>query len=341
MFLHEAFRRASKTSTNAERLLNPTATEAAFGSLGEPGDPEAIEHLAGCVIDLYGALLDWAREIRSAILPELPDEAQEIAATMNDMAIRQMRAFAEQVVDEIDRLPAMLRGDAPMPTDLGFHLNLDVDDGLVEAFGAAMERASGSLGEGRMGLDPTGFPQLPRKYEPGTTCSRAARFDIRSPVSPTQTDVPRASQGSLTKWPIRDPGPPREIPPRIEHQNYVWSLPPLDSGRSDGLALMASLDSARAPDVGGVGRYWHAHARRNDRRPCNRKLATCRSYGAGCPGFDPQCRCCRGRIRDVDKALSFRGSDRTLFASGSIQHDHQRCHWLPRSRRGRHRYRRL
>jgi hypothetical protein len=142
-YLRDAFATASSLAGNVDRLLSPESQERVFGKEGEPGDAEGIDHLATRVIDVYGALLHWAAELRSAVVPEHFERATEIAISFIELPIEQFRQWVDTVVSEIDRLPALLRQGEPDDGEtivLNLTLTIAMAEGVVDDFNDELER---------------------------------------------------------------------------------------------------------------------------------------------------------------------------------------------------------
>lgn len=132
---------------NINRILTGESADRAFGLPGEDGDPDQIDHLANRLMDVYEGLLDWAAGIRSMTVPDNFREAFTALAAFADGPIEQTRAFVDEVVDQIDAVPARL--EAGERVELKLTLTINILDGQMEAFNAAMGRLRQSYG-----LDP-------------------------------------------------------------------------------------------------------------------------------------------------------------------------------------------
>jgi TIR domain len=140
-----AFKEVTSTAGNIERVLSQESNEYAFGRQGEPGDEEAIEHLAGRVVDVYNELLDWAARLRGTHVPEDFRQLYDMVAEMADQPTREIRAWVDQVVREIDRLPEIIRREEPVTLDLTLTITADEEvlarfeqeiQGLHQRYGA-------------------------------------------------------------------------------------------------------------------------------------------------------------------------------------------------------------
>lgn len=130
---------------NFDRVMSQDAQEDAFGVPGEPGDPEAIDHLARRFLDIYEYLLDWAADIRSlGVADELAD-LRTISAKLSDRAIEQIREFIDLFAAEMEQVPERLaRGDEGIRIEMT--LKLDVGDDLIDAHAAEWSRLEAEWG---------------------------------------------------------------------------------------------------------------------------------------------------------------------------------------------------
>jgi hypothetical protein len=120
-----AFKEVQSTAGNIDRLLSQESNEYAFGRPGEAGNEEAIEHLAGRVVDVYSELLDWAAKLRGTHVPEDFRRLYDTVAEMVDQPTREIREWVDTVVEEIDRLPEIIRNDEPVTLDLTLTITAD------------------------------------------------------------------------------------------------------------------------------------------------------------------------------------------------------------------------
>jgi len=139
--LSAVFGRAGALTSNVARILAPQATEAAFGAPGQPGDPERIEHLTRRLVDVYAGLLDWAADLRGALVSDRYRRSFEIASHVVDMPLRQIRAFVEATVTEIDGIPAWRRKPDREPRQIELTLVLTVDEALISELNAEIARS--------------------------------------------------------------------------------------------------------------------------------------------------------------------------------------------------------
>ena len=113
-----------------------------MGAPGEPGDPEAIEHLAERMTSVYGQWLDWAAEVRSTRRPEAFDHLLDLLARMPDRAIEQFRDFVERATRELGRIPTLVEGrdEDDEPIELELTLVLTTDEANDRAFHRELRR---------------------------------------------------------------------------------------------------------------------------------------------------------------------------------------------------------
>jgi TIR domain len=143
-FLAGAFQHVRAVLANFNRIMDPKAQERAFGPLGTPGDAERIRHLAERVIAIYNDLLDWAARLRSAAVDHRFQRVVELVSASIEGPLRQFREFVDEVVAEIDRLPALLREETTEPRRIVLTLTLSMDEEVEKELSYELER----LGEG-------------------------------------------------------------------------------------------------------------------------------------------------------------------------------------------------
>lgn len=139
-FLSSAFGESLLLMDNFNRVFEQAAHERAFGAPGEPGDPVQIEHLGTRLIDVYGDLLDWAARVRATPVDEEFKRALDISSRFVDQPIEQFREFVDQVVTEMDRVPAMIQAETPELIRLDFNITLSIEDGLEEQLAEELRR---------------------------------------------------------------------------------------------------------------------------------------------------------------------------------------------------------
>jgi hypothetical protein len=133
-----AMNEASALVANINRAFDASAQERAFGVLGQPGDPERIEHLASRVIAVYEGLLDWAARVRGLPVEDELTRLMDIVGHFVDLPIEQFREFVAHAVAEMDRLPALLAADEPASFQLS--LTVEMDEALLGQHEAEMMR---------------------------------------------------------------------------------------------------------------------------------------------------------------------------------------------------------
>jgi hypothetical protein len=133
-FIQGALRELAGITRNIERIFNEAAKERAFGPPGVPGDPVEIEHLTGRAVELYSSLLDWSANIRGTPISQDFSRLFDLLAQFPDGPIKEMRAFFDKCVDEVDMLPERLAEDSDEPISMRVELIFDIDKGLTREF---------------------------------------------------------------------------------------------------------------------------------------------------------------------------------------------------------------
>lgn len=138
--LKNAFAESRALIGNVDRVFDQSAQERAFGALGEPGDPDRIEHMASRVIAIYDGLLDWAARLRGTPVEDEFSRAVEVASRMVDLAIQQFREFVASVKSQMDALPSLLAAETEEPVSFTLTLRLDINERTQEEFSEEMTR---------------------------------------------------------------------------------------------------------------------------------------------------------------------------------------------------------
>lgn len=134
---------ASAIASGIVRVLDPRAQEAAFGAPGEPGDPDRIEHLAGCLISLYEEFLDWAAKLRGVSIPEELRHVFELAAQLADKPIQNTLVFIDELVEKMDNVSERLDRDGNIQVSM--ELVVEVDEQLASRFSKELDRVMARL----------------------------------------------------------------------------------------------------------------------------------------------------------------------------------------------------
>ncbi|MEA2880615.1 MAG: hypothetical protein QOF14_5811 [Hyphomicrobiales bacterium] len=126
-------------SSRAIAALTPLGHDlmASFGPLGVPGDERAIVDTTRLIVAAARNLLEWEEDLR---FTHVPNEFHD--------ALVAIRGFAGMQLDELLRIPDGLSKILDEENPAGerkINLVFTVPDGSVEAFGAAMERATQEL----------------------------------------------------------------------------------------------------------------------------------------------------------------------------------------------------
>jgi hypothetical protein len=145
-FLRGSLNEATALNAAMMRLYEPAAQERAFGAPGDPGDPEAIRHLAGRLTDTYRRLMTFSQRLRSVGVSDTFRPLFEAAARFNDRPIRDYWAWVDDLVRQVDAVPSLLAQPDHPQVRIESQLVLAMDDGAVEAFSAELARVKSKLG---------------------------------------------------------------------------------------------------------------------------------------------------------------------------------------------------
>ena len=136
--LQAAITDAEALSGSIGRLFAPDVVERTFGRLGEPGDDEAIQHLAERTIAIYGSYMDWGRDLRSARVPTKFQAAFHLAADFMRLPVEQIREYINKFVTLGDSLEELTQTDEPV--QITITLELSLDEAVLDKFAMEMER---------------------------------------------------------------------------------------------------------------------------------------------------------------------------------------------------------
>ena len=121
--------------------LSTASQEHAFGRLGEPGNPSAIEHNARGLCALLAEWLGFALELRSIAIPSRFARLRELALALNDEPIRTTYTFIVGVIGQMEAIPRLLaeRVDGS-PIRIELTLTLKVSDDVSRAYDKEIKR---------------------------------------------------------------------------------------------------------------------------------------------------------------------------------------------------------
>jgi len=145
-FIPEAMHELLLFSQNMDRILRTQVKEGAFGEREIPGDPVRIEYLGRRVLEVYEGLLDWSARIRGLLITDNFRRVFEILASYADNPIAQTRAFIDEYVDEVSRLPDRLADPDHLadpnrkPIRITFRPTWTLDKRLSSEFDHEMDR---------------------------------------------------------------------------------------------------------------------------------------------------------------------------------------------------------
>lgn len=118
----------AKASEIVERMtawLAPEVQERAFGMPGEPGDPQRITELAEGVITGCDELLEWSAALRATGVPRDLRRLFDLTSELASLALEQTRLFIDDVIRQLDDIPAAIREARPLTLTLTLKLTAD------------------------------------------------------------------------------------------------------------------------------------------------------------------------------------------------------------------------
>ena len=127
---------------NFDRILGAQVKE----SPEVPGDPVRIEYLGRRVLEVYKSLLDWSARIRGIHTTDNFTRVFEILSFYADNPIAQTRAFIDEYVDEVGRLPDRLADPDRLtdpnrkPIHITFRPTWVIDEHLSSEYNSEMDR---------------------------------------------------------------------------------------------------------------------------------------------------------------------------------------------------------
>ena len=116
------------------RMIADPAQVWALGEPGTAGDPARIVHLCGRFAATYEEILNWAARIRGTATPEQFQELLFLLSRFADQPVRSIRVFADDLVSEVERIPAYLAADDPAPLGIGITLKIGFDRDVMEKY---------------------------------------------------------------------------------------------------------------------------------------------------------------------------------------------------------------
>jgi hypothetical protein len=145
-FISARVAEAEAWMANLMRALDPSTQEAAFGAPGEPGNADAIRHLARMATDCYVALLQWAQNIRGQLVQTEARELLDALAEYVTQSIENYEAFVNETASQLRSVVSQIRSDleveglvvqisyvADIPTEVTERFS-----GLLRAFSAVV-----------------------------------------------------------------------------------------------------------------------------------------------------------------------------------------------------------
>ncbi|WP_329086890.1 hypothetical protein [Streptosporangium sp. NBC_01469] len=124
-FLSFAIGRCSSIVENLSKLLNDQSSEWAFGAPGYPGSEDRIRHLASRLVKTFEEHIDWVAVIRGAAPPDHLKRLFELGARLNFHPLEQVNGYIDRMVFELDKLPALIRGQGHADIDLSMQVTMN------------------------------------------------------------------------------------------------------------------------------------------------------------------------------------------------------------------------
>lgn len=142
-FLRSAANEAGALVARINTLMEPAVQERAIGAPGAPGDPARIKRLAERWISLYEGMLDWSARIRGTGHSSRFAQSFELSAQLMDEPIENFREFVDELVAQMDQIPAAVASNESL--DVTLILTLSIEEGLPERVTAEINRAAMEL----------------------------------------------------------------------------------------------------------------------------------------------------------------------------------------------------
>jgi len=114
--------------------------ELALGPPGVSGDPVRIEHVGHRVIAIYEDFLDWSARLRGTVTSPQYRRLLDLAASIADMPVTQIRQFIDQYVATAGRLPELLAEAGDEPVKLKLVLEFDIDKRIITEYNKEFRR---------------------------------------------------------------------------------------------------------------------------------------------------------------------------------------------------------
>lgn len=125
---------------NFEAVLAASVQEAAFGALGEPGDPDRILHMAERYLSVYEDFMDWAARLRgTAVQGDHARAALRALADTSNANVQELADFVDEFVSEMDTMNDRI--DAGEAVEIVRTVKLNLDPELMATFQSELQRA--------------------------------------------------------------------------------------------------------------------------------------------------------------------------------------------------------
>jgi len=96
--------------------------------------------MARRAVELYASLLDWSANIRGTPVSHEFTRLFELLVQYPDGPIREMRAFFDTCVNEVDKLPDRLAEDSDEPIGIRVEVIFDIDKRLTREYDRESKR---------------------------------------------------------------------------------------------------------------------------------------------------------------------------------------------------------
>jgi hypothetical protein len=125
------------------RIISPEVQEKAFGPPGTPGDWDLDEYMGRRFVGLYGQMLSWASEVRSASVPNGWDRVFALLSSYSDQPLGEVRGAIDAFADFARSIPAHVSEPNPSPEQVTIPLKFDIDPETSAAFSAELQKLCG------------------------------------------------------------------------------------------------------------------------------------------------------------------------------------------------------
>jgi nucleoside phosphorylase len=137
-FCMQAVDNLSTIIANINVALDPSVRRRAVGGQDKPADPALITDLAEGIVAVYEQMIDWADYVRATEVPQQSRKLLDLLAQFADLPIETLRAFMDDFVERIGKMPdALAAGEV---VDTTFNVKIELDPHVTECFFAEMNQ---------------------------------------------------------------------------------------------------------------------------------------------------------------------------------------------------------